>query len=55
MVGTHADVLVAEAVLKGFGNQFDTELAYRAVYKDATVPPVGDSYIECVTIRLSRN
>ena len=53
MVGTHADVLVAEAVLKGFGDQFDTELAYRAVYKDATVPPVGDSYIECVIIMLS--
>ena len=48
MVGTHADVLVAEAVLKGFGNQFDTELAYEAVKKDATVPPEGDSYIEYV-------
>ncbi|EJD03735.1 glycoside hydrolase family 92 protein [Fomitiporia mediterranea MF3/22] len=39
MVGTHADVLVSEAVVKGFGNGFDTELAYEAVHKDATVPP----------------
>lgn len=46
MISTHADVLIAEAVLKGFGDQFDTDLAYRAVYKDATVPPVGDAYIE---------
>ncbi|KAH8107405.1 glycoside hydrolase family 92 protein [Phellopilus nigrolimitatus] len=46
MIGTHADVLVAEAVAKGFGDRFDTALAYEAVHKDATVPPVGDSYIE---------
>lgn len=45
MVGTHADVLVAEAVVKGFGNSFNTTLAYEAVRKDATVPPEGDSYI----------
>ncbi|OCB85571.1 glycoside hydrolase family 92 protein [Sanghuangporus baumii] len=30
MVGTHADSLVAEAVLKGFGDKFDAELAYEA-------------------------
>lgn len=42
MIGTHADVLVAEAYLKGFGDKFNTTLAYEAVYKDATVPPVDD-------------
>ncbi|EPQ59845.1 glycoside hydrolase family 92 protein [Gloeophyllum trabeum ATCC 11539] len=41
MVGTHADSLVAEAVLKGFTG-FDLETAWEAVYKDATVPPVND-------------
>lgn len=46
MIGTHADSLVAEAVVKGFGNNFDTDVAYEAVKKDATVPPVGDWYIE---------
>ena len=45
MVGTHADSLVAEAIAKGFGDSFDTQLAYEAIHKDATVPPVGDSYI----------
>lgn len=44
MVGTHADSLIAEAVLKGVTG-FDTELAYEAVYKDATVPPVDDDTI----------
>ena len=53
MVGTHADVLVAEAVLKGFGDQFDTNLAYEAVRKDATVPPDGDSYIVYVQVKKS--
>ena len=51
MIGTHADVLIAEAVLKGFGGQFDTALAYEAVIKDATIPPDGDSYIELVHSR----
>ncbi|KAI5115924.1 hypothetical protein M0805_004036 [Coniferiporia weirii] len=46
MVATHADVLVAEAILKGFGDRINVTLAYEAVRKDATVPPVGDSYIE---------
>lgn len=40
-IGTHVDSLIAEAVLKGF-NGFDTELAYEAVHKDATVPPEDD-------------
>ncbi|KAI9455755.1 glycosyl hydrolase family 92-domain-containing protein [Lactarius psammicola] len=42
MVGTHADSLIAEAVLKGVTG-IDTELAYEAVYKDATVPPADDN------------
>ena len=40
-VGTHADSLVAEAALKGITG-FDMDLAYEAVYKDATVPPEDD-------------
>ena len=40
-VGTHADSLIAEAVLKGITG-FDQELAYEAVLKDATVPPEDD-------------
>ncbi|KDQ52009.1 glycoside hydrolase family 92 protein [Jaapia argillacea MUCL 33604] len=41
MVGTHADSLIAEAVIKGITG-FDLGLAYEAVYKDATVPPYDD-------------
>ncbi|EKM58752.1 glycoside hydrolase family 92 protein [Phanerochaete carnosa HHB-10118-sp] len=41
MIGTHADSLVAEAVLKGFTG-FDADLAWEAVHKDATVPPTDD-------------
>ncbi|EJF59982.1 glycoside hydrolase family 92 protein [Dichomitus squalens] len=41
MVGTHADSLVAEAVVKGF-KDFDLDTAYEAVHKDATVPPDDD-------------
>ncbi|KAH8831374.1 glycoside hydrolase family 92 protein [Flagelloscypha sp. PMI_526] len=41
MVGTHADSLVAEAVVKGITG-FDRDLAWEAVYKDATVPPLND-------------
>ena len=40
-VGTHVDSLIAEAALKGF-RDFDLELAYEAVHKDATVPPEND-------------
>lgn len=40
-VGTHVDSLMAEAALKGF-RDFDLELAYEAVHKDATVPPEND-------------
>lgn len=43
MVGTHADSLVAEAVLKGIPLiPADRELAWEAVWKDATVPPIRD-------------
>ncbi|KAH7902833.1 family 92 glycosyl hydrolase, partial [Hygrophoropsis aurantiaca] len=42
MVGTHADSLVAEAVLKGMTG-FDLDTAWDAVYKDATIPPVNDT------------
>ncbi|KAI0773496.1 glycoside hydrolase family 92 protein [Fomes fomentarius] len=41
MVGTHADSLVAEAVVKGI-RDFDLETAFEAVLKDATVPPEND-------------
>ncbi len=42
MIGTHADSLVAEAVQKHF-HGFDYQLAWKAVYKDATTPPDGDT------------
>ncbi|KAJ2913627.1 hypothetical protein MD484_g6788, partial [Candolleomyces efflorescens] len=45
MVGTHADSLIAEAVLKnvsGLTTQQDKDLAWEAVWKDCNVPPVGD-------------
>jgi len=45
MVGTHADSLIAEAVVKGITG-FDTELAYEAVRKDGTVPPANDNTTE---------
>ncbi|KAF8707239.1 hypothetical protein AX14_013672 [Amanita brunnescens Koide BX004] len=45
MVGTHADSLVAEAVIKGVVG-FDRELAWEAVWKDASVPPKDDSTVQ---------
>ncbi|KZV62978.1 glycoside hydrolase family 92 protein [Peniophora sp. CONT] len=45
MVGTHADSLIAEALAKNITG-FNTTLAYEAVYKDATVSPANDSFIE---------
>lgn len=42
MIGTHADSLVAEAINKGFTG-FDRKTAWEAVYKDAMVPPDGDT------------
>ncbi|TFK83330.1 glycoside hydrolase family 92 protein [Polyporus arcularius HHB13444] len=41
MVGTHADSLIAEAVVKGI-RDFDLQTAFEAVLKDATVPPDND-------------
>lgn len=42
MVATHADSMVAEAVIKGITG-FDIDTAWEAVFKDETVPPVNDS------------
>ena len=42
MIGTHADSLVAEAIRKHFTG-IDRELAWAAVYKDATTPPDDDT------------
>ncbi|KAF9447322.1 glycoside hydrolase family 92 protein [Macrolepiota fuliginosa MF-IS2] len=42
MVGTHADSLIAEAVKKGITG-FDRDLAWQAVWKDATVAPKDDA------------
>ena len=42
MIGTHADSLVAEALRKGF-HGFDRDVAWQAVYKDAMIPPDGDT------------
>lgn len=41
MIATHADSLIAEAVLKGI-TSFDSKTAWEAVHKDATHPPVND-------------
>jgi len=42
MIGTHADAVVADAVVKGVKG-FDIQKAYKACWKDAMVPSVGDS------------
>jgi predicted alpha-1,2-mannosidase len=42
MIGTHADSLVAEAINKHFKG-FNYDLAWNAVYKDAMMPPDGDT------------
>jgi hypothetical protein len=44
MVGTHADSLIAEALVKNITG-FNQSLAYEAAYKDATVPPANDSTV----------
>ncbi|KAJ7075748.1 glycoside hydrolase family 92 protein [Mycena belliarum] len=41
MVGTHADSLIAEAVIKGVKG-FNIDLAWEAAYKDGTIPPEND-------------
>jgi predicted alpha-1,2-mannosidase len=42
MIGTHADAVIADAMVKGVKG-FDTNLAYEACLKDAMTPPDGDS------------
>lgn len=42
MIGTHSDAVIADAVNKDF-KDFDLELAYQAVYKNAMTPPDGDA------------
>lgn len=41
MIGTHASSLIAESLAKGFRN-FDLDIAWEALYKDAMVPPNDD-------------
>ena len=42
MIGTHADAVIADAYVKGVRN-YDVDLAYEAMRKDAMVPPEGDT------------
>ncbi len=42
MIGTHADAVIADAYVKGF-RDFDVNLAWEAILKDAMVAPTGDS------------
>ena len=42
MIGTHADALIADAYMKGIRN-YDTDLAYEAMRKNAMVPPNCDT------------
>lgn len=42
MVGTHADAVIADAFVKGFRN-YDVNLAYEAVRKNAIHPPLRDT------------
>lgn len=42
MIGTHADPVIADAYMKGIRN-FDVDLAYEAVRKDAMLPPDCDT------------
>ena len=42
MIGTHADAVIADAMVKGVKG-FDRELAWQAVRKDAFTPPPGDT------------
>ena len=42
MTGTHADAIIADAYVKGF-RDYDINLAYEAVRKDAMQPPARDT------------
>lgn len=43
MIGTHADAVIADAMVKGVKG-FDEKEAYRACIKDAMTPPDGDAH-----------
>ena len=45
-IGTHADSLIAEAVLKNITYGFDLELAWEAVWKDTIFGPIGDGEVQ---------
>ncbi len=45
MIGTHADAVIADAYVKGFRG-YDINLAYRALLKDAMVPPENDTLLK---------
>jgi predicted alpha-1,2-mannosidase len=42
MIGTHADAVISDAYIKGF-RDYDVNLAYEAVRKDAMHPPLRDT------------
>jgi predicted alpha-1,2-mannosidase len=42
MIGTHADAVIADAYVKGF-RDYDIDLAYEAIRKDAMHPPYRDT------------
>lgn len=42
MIGTHSSSLIAESLAKGF-TDFDFDIAWRALWKDAMVPPQDDT------------
>lgn len=44
MISTHADAVIADAFVKGYRG-YDTRLAWEALLKDATVPPVNDTVL----------
>ena len=44
MISTHADAVIADAYVKGYRG-YDVGLAYQALLKDATVPPVDDTIL----------
>ena len=42
MISTHADAIIADAYIKGF-RDYDVDLAYEAIRKDAMHPPLRDT------------
>lgn len=43
MIGTHADAVIADAYINGF-REYDVELAYQAIRKNAFEPPLNDEH-----------